>query len=334
MRCSVCGSANVNVETQQTSSYSYKKGIFGAFLIGPLGAIAGIGGKRKTDKQYHCMACGRHGDYSQVVMNANDEFEISSAFQRNDVAKLNILKKKYRNIEWTPPIVFTPIYSSPVKGTPQSTIGQKPPLEEFEIHDGVLTKYHQYGSKSSVEIPQGVTSIGEGAFSNRKILRAVTIPYGIISIGKEAFLLCNNLTSITIPNSVTSIGESAFDCCRELTSVTIPYGVTFIEKRTFFGCNNLTSITIPNSVTSIGESAFKGCGKLTSITIPNGVTSIGESAFSGCTGIKSLFIPKSVTSIENNIIEGNELEELSVEEGNPNYRSEGNCLIRIADNTL
>ncbi len=115
----------------------------------------------------------------------------------------------------------------------------------------------------------------------------------------------------------------------------IPNYIEAIGKEAFFGCKNLTSITIPNSVTSIGESAFYGCEKLISITIPDSVASIGEGAFSGCTGIKSLFIPQSVTLIENNIIDGcSELETISVEEGNPNYRSDGNCLIRIADNAL
>ena len=45
-------------------------------------------------------------------------------------------------------------------------------------------------------IPNSVTSIGEGAFSN-----------------------CSGLTSVTIPNSVTSIGDYAFNWCSGLTDV-------------------------------------------------------------------------------------------------------------------
>ena len=110
---------------------------------------------------------------------------------------------------------------------------------------------------------------------------SVTIPNSVTSIGDYAFNCCD-LTSVTIPNSVTSIGASAFYACRSLTSVTIPNSVTSIENSTFRNCSDLTSVTIPNSVTSIGASAFYECRSLTSVTIPNSVTSIGYNAFWLC----------------------------------------------------
>jgi len=121
----------------------------------------------------------------------------------------------------------------------------------------------------------------------------VVIENGVTSIGDWAFSGCTGLKSVTISNSVTSIGQGAFQGCTGLKSVTIPNSVTFIGNIAFSGCTGLTSIIIPNRVTSIGQSAFNGCTGLTSVIIPNSVTSIGNGAFGGCSGIKTVTITGS-----------------------------------------
>ena len=88
----------------------------------------------------------------------------------------------------------------------------------------------------------------------------VIISEGVTSIGDEAFSHSTSLVSITIPNSVTSIGKGAFSQCSSLISITIPEGVTSIGADTFTWCENLTSVRIPASVTSIGAGAFMGSG--------------------------------------------------------------------------
>ncbi len=183
---------------------------------------------------------------------------------------------------------------------------------------------------SNTIIPEGVTSIGEDAFSGCSNLTTITIPDGVTSIGDYAFLHCSSLTSINLPESVTSIGYLAFGNCSSLTFITIPESVTRIGASAFSGCSSLTTITvaegnpiydsregcnaiiktsantliagcsttvIPESVTSIGSSAFKGCSNLTSINIPKGVTNIGDYAFDNCSSLNSIIIPESMTSI-------------------------------------
>ena len=174
-------------------------------------------------------------------------------------------------------------------------------IKSVIISDGVTSigneAFSRCSSLSSVTIPNSVTSIGELAFSECSSLTSVTIPNSVTSIGKNAFWDCSSLTAVTIPNSVTSIGYGAFSECSSLTSITIPNSVTSIGEYAFFECSSLTSITIPNSVTTIGRRTFRNCSSLTSVTIGNSVTSIGESAFSNCSSLTSVSIGNGVTSI-------------------------------------
>ena len=92
-----------------------------------------------------------------------------------------------------------------------------------------------------------------------------TIPNSVTAIGGGAFSNCNGLTSIDIPNSVTEIGDAAFFSCVGLTSIDIPNSVTAIGDGAFCNCFGLTSIDIPNSVTAIGDDAFSNCNRLTDV---------------------------------------------------------------------
>ena len=174
-------------------------------------------------------------------------------------------------------------------------------LSYLEIPDGVTSigdrAFQDCYSLLNIVIPNSVTSIGVRAFYNCRNLRSVTIPSGVTSISDNTFNGCARLTSVTIPDSVTSIGEGAFSSCSGLTSINIPENVTSIGQYAFSNCPYLRSVTIPSGVTSIGNNAFTSCTRLTSVTIPDSVTSIGEVAFASCSGLTSINIPENVTSI-------------------------------------
>ena len=87
-------------------------------------------------------------------------------------------------------------------------------------------------------------------------LTSVTIPDGVTSIGGGAFQYCSSLTSVTIPDSVTSIGDYAFWGCSSLTGVTIPEGVTSIGDEAFSGCKNLKSLILCGKNTRFGKEPF------------------------------------------------------------------------------
>ena len=119
-------------------------------------------------------------------------------------------------------------------------------------------------------------------------LKTVDITNGVTSVGKYAFHGCSNLTEVKISNSVTSIGKWAFHGCSALTSINIPDGVTSIGTETFRRCTNLATIVIPDNVTSIGGEAFFECSSLTSLSLGSGIETISNS-FKKCPNLTEVY---------------------------------------------
>ena len=155
----------------------------------------------------------------------------------------------------------------------------------------------------SVDIPQGVTSIGNHAFEECFALEEVTIPQSVTSIGKKAFLQCIHLKTLSfgenIKTNIETIGDDAFYYCIELESVTIPQSVTSIGNDAFGQCHDLQSLTIKDAATSIGHRAFLGCTSLETISLGENIKTIGYHAFNSCTSINltNVTIPENVTTI-------------------------------------
>lgn len=168
-----------------------------------------------------------------------------------------------------------------------------------------LPTYSNASSITNVVIGKNVKAIGEEAFRGFGIT-SIEIPEGVTSIGICAFLDCENLTSISIPEGMKTIGVGAFEGCISLTAVTIPSSVTEIGDHAFWNVpavvtlypenigtwfqNNdaIREVILAEGVKTIAAEAFLGCSALESITIPASVVEIGENAFSNLNALATL----------------------------------------------
>jgi hypothetical protein len=154
-------------------------------------------------------------------------------------------------------------------------------------------------SMTSIALPAGLTSIGEGAFWGCSSMTSIALPAGLTSLGDEAFRGCSSMTSIALPAGLTSISRSAFEGCSSMTSIALPASLTVICLRAFSGCSSLTSIALPAGLTSIEWYSFRDCSSLTSITLPAGLTRLDAHAFQGCSSLTSIALPAGLRSLGN-----------------------------------
>lgn len=158
---------------------------------------------------------------------------------------------------------------------------------------------------TSVEIADGLETIGQEAFSNCEQLSRISLPSTLVTIESSAFNNCRRLAGITIPASVKTIGNNALSGCYNLETIEVADGNeayeslgsnVIIERKTktlLLGCKNST---IPDGVEAIGALAFNNC-QIEKIQFPETVKSIGDNAFASCRYLTEVILPEGLDSI-------------------------------------
>lgn len=200
----------------------------------------------------------------------------------------------------------------------------------------------------SIELPKGMTYIGDRAFAGCVSLETVVLPQRLFHIGESAFEGCTFLEEIDLPESMTELGDRAF-ANTYLSRATIPDGVVYVAENAFpkncqlkrsngsdvvlytpfselvvytggiAGYNGNSAnlriypVTADNTeITAILNGAFKNNKTLKTIIIPENVRKIGASAFEGCTSLEKINLPGKLVSLGNRAFAGSGLVDISL----------------------
>ena len=168
--------------------------------------------------------------------------------------------------------------------------------------------YAYYGCASlhSLTFADGsqLKSIGAYAFSGCAALPETTLPDGLTTVGERAFSKCTALGEVTFGEQLAEIAAGAFYGCAALTAVQLPDGLTRIGDKAFYKCAALADVHFGKNLNAVGEYAFYGCTALTRLRLPASLTHVGAYAFRKCAGLTAVILPTSIEYIGSHAFNG------------------------------
>lgn len=137
---------------------------------------------------------------------------------------------------------------------------------------------------TSVKLSGGLKRLNSGIFSMNIRLEQVDIPEGVTEIGEMAFA-GDRLTSLKIPSTVTKIERKAFHL-HHIKELTVPGNVKEIGESAFEGTYKaitLEKLVLNEGIETIGSKAFR-YGYLENVELPSSLKNLETDAFADNAG--------------------------------------------------
>ena len=187
-------------------------------------------------------------------------------------------------------------------------------------------------SVTHINLPESITSIGQGAFSGAKSLESIKLPASLAEINLGAF---NNtkLKSIYLGKNVRVIMPGVFNNCKYLEEIIVDEnnlyyssidGVLFNKEKTklvtypkdkkneeyvvpetvtvnvegsIISNNYIKKLVFPDGMTVIPDGFASGCENLEEVVLGSNVTAIGTRSFYNCKNLKNINLPETLEKI-------------------------------------
>ncbi len=211
---------------------------------------------------------------------------------------------------------FEAEYTEPFEWANVKSISYEPGLKRMPdyILNGVFTL-------ETLEVPAGVTEIGQRAIANCRDLREVTLPEGVTLLGKNAFYDCDKLTTVNLPGSLETIREQAFYNCKQLVFERLDTAGLLIGNNAFsystieelvisadfeaeytepFEWANVKSVSYEPGLKRMPDYILNGVFILETLEVPAGVTEIGQRAIANCRDLREVTLPEGVILLGKN----------------------------------
>lgn len=173
--------------------------------------------------------------------------------------------------------------------------------EEVKVHNVVkhipYECFMYWDNLQTVELPEGLQVIEQGAFAYCTSLRTVHMPSSVKVLQDMAFVDCSNLKTMWLSDAIQVLEQSTFENCIALQDVHLPLALTAIKESCFASCQSLGSLWLPYGLQTIGDWAMARCESMTNLALPATVNHVGRYCFQQCAQLHSLEFPMGLSFI-------------------------------------